>query len=88
MYKKYFRKIQSVKEEDIMKIIFKPIGWFYYPTNVLAFIITIILAAAFVHDLLFIDSRSHSVSDLFYNFAPYGFMYFAIWLWIGSKASK
>ena len=71
-----------------MKIEFKALGRIYLPISISAFIITLILAAAFVHDLLFINSRAHSVSDLYYNFAPYGFIYVATWLWIGAKSTR
>ncbi|CAN5471263.1 hypothetical protein BH11BAC2_BH11BAC2_07440 [soil metagenome] len=71
-----------------MKTWFKPLGWFYLPVSLPAMLITLILLAAFIHDFIFIDQRAHSISDLYYNFAPYGFMYFAIWMFIGAKASK
>jgi len=69
------------------KNLFKPIGWLYYPVSIVGWIITLFIAAVFVHDFLFVNSRSHSVSDLYYNFFPYGGLYIAIYLWIASKSS-
>jgi len=71
-----------------MKLLqFKKLGWFYYPTSVMGFVIAVFIGAVFIHDLLFVNSRAHSVSDLYYNFIPYGFIYIATYLWIGKNAS-
>ncbi len=71
-----------------MKNLFKPLGWIYIPVSITGSCITLLLIAMFVHDFLFIDSRSHSVSDTYYNFIPYGFIYIVTYLWIGSRSSK
>jgi uncharacterized membrane protein len=66
---------------------FKPFGWIYLPVSTVGFLLTGLLLSAFVHDFLFVNGRSHSISDLFYNFSPYGFMYVAAWLWFASKTT-
>ena len=71
-----------------MKNLFKPLGWIYVPVSVIGSLITLLLLSMFIHDFLFIDSRAHSVSDTYYNFIPYGFIYIATYLWIASKTSK
>jgi hypothetical protein len=71
-----------------MKNWFKPLGWFYRPVSTAGFLLTLFLLSAFIHDFIFIDSKSHSVSDTYYHFAPYGFIYFSCWLWIASKTSR
>ncbi len=67
--------------------LFKPFGWIYKPVSIPGLLITVFLIAAFVHDFIFIDTKAHSVSDTYYNFIPYGFIYIVTYLWIGSKAS-
>lgn len=67
---------------------FKQAGWVYVPINPAGYIVSLIIAAAFINDFLFANRNAHSVSDLYYQFAPYGFMYLASWLWIASKTSK
>ncbi len=67
--------------------LFKPMGWVYRPVSIVGWLITILFAAAFVHDFLFINSRSHSVSDLYYDFVPYGLFYLVVLNWIASKTS-
>ena len=68
---------------------FKSFSLIYYPCSITGCIITIFFVAIFIHDFIFIDSRSHSISDLYYNFLPYGGMYIIFYLWIASKkASK
>ena len=67
--------------------LFKPLGWIYIPVSIIGTCITLVLIAMFVHDFLFVDSHSHSASDTYYNFIPYGFIYIATYLWIASKTS-
>ena len=66
---------------------FKKAGWIYLPVSLIGFVFTILILSVFIHDLLFVNSRAHSVSDLYYNFLPYGFIYFSIYLWIGKNTS-
>lgn len=67
---------------------FKRTGWLYIPISLQGVLVTLLLLAVFIHDLLFVNSRSHSISDLYYNFIPYGFIYIASWMWIASKTSQ
>ena len=67
---------------------FKQMGWLYIPISLQGVLVTLLLLAVFIHDFLFVNSRSHSVSDLYYNFNPYGFIYIASWMWIASKTSQ
>ncbi len=71
-----------------MKNLFKPFGWIYISVSIIGTSITLLILAAFIHDFLFADSHSHSISDTYYKFIPYGFIYIATYLWIGSKTSK
>lgn len=67
--------------------LFKPMGWFYRPVSIAGWVITLIVGAVFVHDFQFVNAHSHSVSDLYYNFLPYGFIYLAALNWIASKTT-
>ncbi len=55
---------------------FKParLGVFaiYYPTTWIGWVITLILAAAFIFFFVKADQSSHSASDTLFNFVPYG----------------
>ena len=66
---------------------FKKYGWVYLPVSVTGFAITLLILSVFVHDFIFIDSRAHSVSDTYYNFLPYGGIYFFAYMWIASNTS-
>lgn len=68
--------------------LFKPLGWIYYPVSVIGWIITLIITVVFIHDFIFIDSKAHSVSDVYYGFLPYGGIYILVYLWIASKTSR
>ena len=70
-----------------MKNWFKPIGWIYYPVSVIGWVITLFIAAVFIHDFLFVNSRAHSISDMYYEFIPYGGIYIIAYLWLASKTS-
>jgi len=70
-----------------MKNWFKPMGWVYLPISIQGILISCVFLVAFIHDFVFIDGRAHSVSDTYYHFAPYGFIYVASWLWIAAKTS-
>lgn len=68
--------------------LFAPMGWFYRPVSVAGWVITLVFAAAFIHDFLFVNGHSGSVSDLYYHFVPYGFFYVATLNWIATKTSR
>jgi hypothetical protein len=67
--------------------LFKKAGWVYVPTSIIGFVITAFILAVFLHDFIFIDSRAHSISDTYYNFSPYGFMYAVIYMWIAKNTA-
>jgi hypothetical protein len=66
---------------------FKPIGWIYYPVSIIGWLIVIFTVILMIHDFLAVDRRSHSISDTYYGFVPYGGLYFLIYLWIASKTT-
>lgn len=66
---------------------FKPFGPVFRPVSVAGWIITLLAVAFCVHIFLFVDGRSHSVSDTFYGVFPYWVPTFLLWLWIASRTS-
>ena len=66
----------------------KKLGWFYKPTSIIGWLITIAAIILCVHDFIAVDRNSHSATDTIYNFMPYGFIYIATWLWVSSKMNK
>ena len=66
---------------------FKPFGPVFRPVSIAGWIITLIAGAFCVHIFLFVDGRSHSVSDTFYGVFPYWVPTFLLWLWIASRTS-
>ena len=69
------------------KPLFKRFGLFYLPVSMGGGIIAIITLVLMVHDFLFIDSKSHSVSDTYYRFLPIGGIYFLFYDLIASRTS-
>ncbi len=67
---------------------FKKIGWLYIPTSWQGFVIVTVFIAFCLHIFLFIDSSSHSVSDIVYGIFPYIIPALLVYLWIGSEKSK
>ena len=63
-------------------------GWLYLPVSFPGAIISIIFLAFCVHIFLFVDSRSHSVSDTFYGIFPFVIPAFLLYLWIGNETCK
>lgn len=66
---------------------FKPFGPVFRPVSVAGWIITLLAVAFCVHIFLFVDGRSHSISDIFYGVFPYWVPTFLLWLWIASRTS-
>ncbi len=66
---------------------FEPIGIVFRPVSVAGWIATLLAIAFCVHIFLFVDGRSHSVSDTFYGVFPYWIPTFLLWLWIASQTS-
>lgn len=67
---------------------FKEWGWLYRPVSLPGWIVIIAIAAFCIHIFLFIDGRSHSVSDTLYGIFPFVVPAFGIFLWIASKTSE
>jgi hypothetical protein len=62
-----------VREESISmsKTWFRPWGPIYRPTSVAGYIVTILILAFCVQVFLYVDGRSHSVTDTLYGVFPY-----------------
>ena len=67
---------------------FKMIGPIALPVSIVGWVITLLAIAFAVHIFLFVDARSHSVSDTFYGIFPYWVPTFLLWAWIAARASK
>ncbi|MBU0977666.1 MAG: hypothetical protein KKD18_04580 [Nanoarchaeota archaeon] len=67
---------------------FKKFSWIYIPKSWQGFLTTLILIAFCVQIFIFIDGKSHSVSDTLYGIFPYIVPTFLIYLWIASKNSQ
>jgi hypothetical protein len=67
---------------------FKKVGWIYIPVSIPGWLIAIFTLILIVHDFLAVDTRSHSVSDTYYGFIPYGGLYCIAYIWIASNTSK
>ncbi len=50
---------------------FKPFGWGYVPLRAAGWLVTLLVLAFCIHIFLFVDARSHSVSDTLYGVFPY-----------------
>ena len=66
---------------------FKPVGPVFRPISIAGWIVTLLALAFCVHIFLFVDGKSHSVSDTFYGVFPYWVPTFLLWLWIASRTS-
>ena len=67
---------------------FKPFGLIFRPVSTAGWIVTLLALAFCVHIFLFVDGRSHSVSDTFYGVFPYWTPTFLLWLWIASRTAE
>ena len=50
---------------------FRPCGFWYQPTHLVGWILSILVFLFCVHTVRFVDRHSGSVSDTFYNSFPY-----------------
>ena len=66
---------------------FKSVGVFFRPASVAGWVVTVLALAFCIHVFLFVDARSHSVSDTFYGIFPYWVPSFLLWIWIASRTS-
>jgi hypothetical protein len=66
---------------------FKPFGFIFLPVSIPGWIISTLAVAFCLHIFLFVDGRSHSVSDTLYGVFPYWVPTFLLWIWIASRSS-
>lgn len=66
---------------------FKPVGLIFRPISIAGWVISLFALAFCLHILLFVDGRSHSVSDTFYGVLPYWVPTFLVWMWIANRTS-
>jgi hypothetical protein len=62
--------LNATREEAIVPW-FKPFGHVFRPASIAGWTLSLIALAFCVHIFVFVDSRSHSVSDTFYGIFPY-----------------
>jgi len=62
--------------------------WFYYPTNIFIYLISLILLIFIIQIFIITDIKSHSVSDTFYGFFPYFISSLVVYWWIASRIFK
>ena len=67
---------------------FKKITWFYQPCRWQGWLIIVLLLIFCIHIFIFIDQKSHSISDTFYGIFPYIVPTFLIYLWLGAENSQ
>ena len=67
---------------------FKAFGPIFRPVSIAGWIVTLLALAFCVHIFLFVDGRSHSVSDTFYGVFPYWVPAFLLWLWIAGRTVR
>jgi hypothetical protein len=67
---------------------FRPIGLLFVPVSLTGLLITGLAAAFCAQVFLFVDARSHSVSDTFYGVFPYWAPTFLLWAWIAGRTSR
>jgi hypothetical protein len=67
---------------------FRKVGWIYLPTSWQGAIVAVAFLAFCVHIFLFVDGKSHSVSDTLYGIFPFIVPAFLMYVWIGSETNK
>jgi hypothetical protein len=73
--------------DDHRPIWFEPFGLFFRPVSIAGWILSVLALAFCAHIFLFVDDKSHSVSDTIYGIFPYWFPTLLAWIWIASKTS-
>jgi hypothetical protein len=69
------------------KLWFKPWGWIYRPDSLAGWAATLLTCAFCLQVFLFIDGRSHSVSDTLYGIFPFVVPAFLLLNWLASQTS-
>ncbi len=67
---------------------FKKAGWIYLPANWPGWLVFAVFAVFCIHIFIFVDSRSHSVSDTLYGVFPYIIPAFLLYIWVASETGK
>ena len=67
---------------------FKKWGWIYRPTNVVGWMLCVIVLAMIVRVFIVVDMHSHSASDTLIGVFPWALIAIATLGWIASKTSK
>lgn len=66
---------------------FARFGLIYRPASIIGWLATLLAAAFCIHIFLFVDGRSHSVSDTLYGIFPYWVPAVLAWLWLAERTS-
>ncbi|HEY6301642.1 MAG TPA: hypothetical protein VIX14_01135 [Terriglobales bacterium] len=66
---------------------FKPFGFVFLPISIPGWIVSAFAGAFCLHIFLFVDGRSHSVSDTLYGVFPYWVPTFLLRIWIADRTS-
>jgi hypothetical protein len=66
---------------------FKKLGWLYLPIYWPGYIITLGFLTFCLHIFIFIDSKSHSVSDTLYGIFPFIIPAFLMYIWVANETS-
>ena len=64
---------------------FKRFGFVFLPVSIPGWMMSLLAAAFCLHIFLFVDGRSHSVSDTLYGVFPYWVPTFLLWVWIAGR---
>ena len=67
---------------------FKRFGPLFLPTSLTGWVVSFAAAAFCVQVFLFVDGRSHSVSDTLYGVFPFWAPTFLLWAWIAERTSR
>ncbi len=67
---------------------FRHWGWIYFPVSWQGAMVTVAGLAFSVHVFVFVDSRSHSVSDTLYGIFPYVVPCWVLVGWVASKTCQ
>jgi len=66
---------------------FKQIGLVFRPISIAGWIVSLLAVAFCIQIFVFVDHRSHSVSDTLYSIFPYWVPTLLLWLWIADRTS-
>jgi hypothetical protein len=66
---------------------FKKVSCIYIPVSWQGILVTLLFLAFCVHIFIFVDGKSHSVSDTLYGIFPFIIPAFLLYVWAGSETS-